>query len=195
MIQIRMLTLGLAATLFASGCAATGGRVCRPVNSWASPVFACEAAAVEVAAPAPAQPAPLPAEPAPEPEPPEEKVVVKDEKIELSEKVQFETGKATLLDESKALLDQVAKALKDNPDIERVRIEGHTDNIGGRGFNRSLSTQRAQSVRAYLIEQGVEAKRLTAQGYGMDKPIAPNDTEEGRYQNRRVEFTILKRKK
>lgn len=194
MIQLRIWMLGFTATCIASGCGAADGRVCSPVNSWASPVFACEAAPAPVAAPEPevAEPPPPPPEPAPEPE---EKVVVKGEKIEIADKVQFETGKATLLDESKGLLDQVAKVIKDNPDIERVRVEGHTDNVGARGFNKNLSVQRARAVRAYLIEQGVEAKRLTAEGYGMDKPIASNDTEEGRYQNRRVEFTILKRKK
>src|SRR5690606_21617924 len=111
-------------------------------------------------------------------------------KIEIRQAVQFEFGEAVLLEESKSLLDEVAGIIKDNPGIKKVRVEGHTDNVGNRQTNLRLSRQRAAAVRAYLISQGVEGKRLVAQGYGMSKPIDTNDTEEGRARNRRVEFNI-----
>ena len=74
----------------------------------------------------------------------------------------------------------------------RIEIAGHTDNVGSAEFNLRLSLDRASAVRAYLVENGIAAKRLVAKGYGSTKPKATNDTEEGRQQNRRTEFAILK---
>jgi outer membrane protein OmpA-like peptidoglycan-associated protein len=122
-------------------------------------------------------------------------VEVKDDKIELNEKVNFETGKAALLPDSKTLLDEVAQALADHPEIQKVRIEGHTDNQGGAASNKRLSDKRSKSVRDYLISKGIDGKRLEAKGMGQSKPIADNKTAEGREQNRRVELKILKRSK
>ena len=103
----------------------------------------------------------------------------------------FEFNKATLLKESKIELDNVYKLLTDNPNIY-VEISGHTDNVGSASYNKKLSQERANSVVNYLIEKGITKDRLTASGYGFDKPIAPNTTEEGRQKNRRTEFKIVK---
>jgi len=163
---------------------------CYPVSSWAAPVFKCGTAA----APAPAPPVVVEKEPEPEPPPPPPaKVEVKADKIELNEKVNFETGKAKLLPASETLLDEVAKVLTDHPELQKIRIEGHTDGQGGAGYNLTLSNNRAKSVRAYLITKGIDGKRLEAKGFGKTKPVGDNKTEEGREQNRRVELHIVKR--
>jgi outer membrane protein OmpA-like peptidoglycan-associated protein len=123
-----------------------------------------------------------------------ERVVVKGDRIEILEKVFFETGSAVIKEESYGLLDDVAKVLVDHPNILKVEIGGHTDSQGSAGYNRRLSQSRSDSVREYLIKANVAAGRLTARGYGEDTPIADNGTEEGRSENRRVEFRILKQK-
>jgi len=106
----------------------------------------------------------------------------------------FETNKATLKPESHVTLDDAAKILKDNPKIT-VEIQGHTDNVGSDEYNQTLSQRRAQSVVDYLVKiHGIEVNRLTAMGYGESKPIASNDTPEGRSLNRRVEFVVLQEK-
>ena len=116
--------------------------------------------------------------------------IAKGETVRLNN-IFFETAKADLRPESYAELDRVVKLLVDNPTME-IAISGHTDSIGSPIFNKQLSEARAKSVQAYLIGKNVNAKRLQAKGYGDMKPIASNSTEEGRQQNRRVEFTILK---
>ncbi|MBM4344160.1 MAG: OmpA family protein [Deltaproteobacteria bacterium] len=124
---------------------------------------------------------------------PEQRVVVTKQKIAITEKVYFETGEAKIKKESLGLLDEVAGILKKNPDLKKVRIEGHTDNIGDPAANLKLSADRAASVRKYLIGKGVAGARLEAQGLGDTKPLADNATEEGKHQNRRVEFHIVER--
>ncbi|WP_141621837.1 OmpA family protein, partial [Myxococcus sp. AB036A] len=101
--------------------------------------------------------------------------------------VQFPVGQSTLSDSERRNLDAIADYLKANPGVS-LRIEGHTDNTGPEELNRTLSQDRADAVRQYLIQQGVESSRLTAKGYGPAQPIASNDTPEGRSANRRVEF-------
>lgn len=183
----------LAAALGAAiaGCATPEAKsVCYPVSGWATPVFRCAAAAPPVA-PAP-EPEPAPA---PEPEaPPAPKAELKSETIELSETVQFETDSAVLLDQSKSLLDDVVKVLEEHPEITKVQIEGHTDNVASTRHNKKLSEQRVASVKKYLVSKGIGADRLTTKGFGETKPLDTNKTEEGRAKNRRVEFRILKRK-
>ena len=94
--------------------------------------------------------------------------------------------------EDDAASDVVAKVLREHPEIKLVRIEGHTDSFGNPGGNKRLSERRAQSVQRWLIARGkIDAGRLQARGYGQDKPIATNDTKEGRQRNRRVVFTIV----
>jgi len=106
------------------------------------------------------------------------------------ENIFFETGKATLKDESFVQLEQVLKFMQSNPTM-RMEISGHTDNTGSLKVNTRLSQARAEAVVEWLVERGVDASRLDAMGYAFDKPIASNDTAEGRAQNRRVEFKIL----
>jgi OmpA-OmpF porin, OOP family len=119
-------------------------------------------------------------------------VVVTDKKIELKQTVYFDTKKTTIKRQSFQLLDDVAQALKDNPTIH-VRIEGHTDSRGSTKFNLKLSKGRANSVRTYLLNKGIEADRMVAEGYGESQNIADNRTAAGREQNRRVEFFITSR--
>lgn len=92
------------------------------------------------------------------------------------------------------ILNRVAQILKKYPDY-KVRIVGHTDNIGSEEYNLKLSKKRAEAVKKYLIKKGISASRLTTEGKGESSPIAPNDTEEGRAKNRRVEFFLLKPKR
>ncbi|HZK75548.1 MAG TPA: OmpA family protein [Candidatus Kapabacteria bacterium] len=103
----------------------------------------------------------------------------------------FETAKAELRPESFAELDRVVKLLEDNSSME-ISIGGHTDNVGGAALNVQLSQARAQSVETYLVSKGISVSRMRVKGYGDTKPVATNDTDAGRQQNRRVEFTILK---
>jgi outer membrane protein OmpA-like peptidoglycan-associated protein len=118
------------------------------------------------------------------------KVAVMNGQIRIFEQVKFKTASAVILKESDEILDMVAKTLKDHPEIKHVRVEGHTDNQGNAGYNKGLSQQRANSVMAALVKRGIDKKRMEAKGWGQEKPIAPNDTEAGRQDNRRVEFHI-----
>lgn len=117
-------------------------------------------------------------------------VEVKKDRIEIKQQVKFASAKFTVLKSSFALLDQVAQVLMDNPAM-RVRIEGHTDNVGREAANLKLSQRRADSVRDYLVKKGVDRARLESKGSGPTRPIASNRTEKGRSQNRRTEFHIL----
>jgi OmpA-OmpF porin, OOP family len=178
-----------------AACATTEAKkTCYPVSSWQSPVFQCAVAAPPPPAPAP-EPAPVAAPeptPAPEPKPTAE---LQDEKIAISETVQFETDSAVLLDRSKLLLDEVATVINEHPEIKRLVIEGHTDSAASHQHNMKLSEQRTDSVKKYLIEKGVDAKKLKTKAFGETKPIADNKTEEGRAQNRRVDFRVVERNK
>lgn len=104
--------------------------------------------------------------------------------------VNFATGKATLIGDSKQILDRVAASLVEHPEV-RIEVAGHCDSQGGDDYNLKLSDLRANAVRNYLIEKGVAADRLVARGYGETQPIADNSTPEGRAENRRVELTRL----
>jgi len=102
----------------------------------------------------------------------------------------FATGSATLRPESFTELNRLVNLLRENPSV-KIEVSGHTDNVGSAASNRTLSRNRALSVRNYLISQGITAERVEYNGYGFDRPIAPNNTEEGRAANRRVEIEIL----
>jgi len=117
--------------------------------------------------------------------------VIENVKIEIKATVLFETSKATIKEQSKTLLDQVALQMLAHAEIKRLRIEGHTDSVGPADDNLYLSQDRADAVRRYLISRKVAAERLEAVGYGETRPIDSNDTAEGRSRNRRVEFVIL----
>ena len=105
----------------------------------------------------------------------------------------FATDSFELMEESNAELNSLLKLLKDNPQIT-IEISGFTDNVGKDEYNLTLSQKRADSVKLWLIEKGIDSGRLQSKGYGKQNPIADNSTEEGRKQNRRTEFKILKSK-
>jgi outer membrane protein OmpA-like peptidoglycan-associated protein len=104
--------------------------------------------------------------------------------------IHFDTGKFAILPDSDNVLQQVLKLLQDNPDL-KLRVEGHTDNVGAKAANQVLSQKRAQAVMGWLIANGIDASRLTAQGFGDNKPVGDNSTEDGRAKNRRVELAKL----
>lgn len=104
--------------------------------------------------------------------------------------VHFETAKSKLLSSSFPTLDELVAVLELKPDL-RLEIAGHTDNVGNDASNLKLSQDRAQAVVNYLVKKGIAAERLEANGYGEQAPIASNETEEGRQENRRTEARIL----
>jgi len=120
------------------------------------------------------------------------KAQVSGDQIRILEQVQFATNSSKILPESDAVLGAVLKILQDLPQIGFVSVEGHTDNRGGKGYNRDLSKRRAAAVVKWLTGKGIDKKRLTSAGFGQEKPIDTNDTAAGRQNNRRVEFHIKK---
>jgi outer membrane protein OmpA-like peptidoglycan-associated protein len=103
--------------------------------------------------------------------------------------IQFENNKATIKPSSYPILDEVADIFLKNP-AYTIEVQGHTDNVGNYQYNINLSEERAKAVREYMVNKGVEPERITAHGYGPDRPLTTNDTKEGRALNRRVEFNI-----
>jgi large repetitive protein len=119
-------------------------------------------------------------------------VIIRAEKIEILDKIYFDTARATIQPRSFKLLDQIAQTLRGHEEIKKIRIEGHTDSQGPDESNLKLSQKRADAVKDYLIKKGqVDPARLESVGYGETRAIAPNNTVKGREQNRRVEFVIL----
>jgi outer membrane protein OmpA-like peptidoglycan-associated protein len=132
-----------------------------------------------------------PAEKPPAPPPAPEKIVITREKILIHDKIFFDSGKTTIQSPSHQLLRELASVISSHPEISLIRIEGHTDNRGGEALNDKLSQGRADAVRQFLIENGIESRRLEATGYGLHRPVGSNSTATGRTMNRRVEFTIV----
>lgn len=154
-----------------------------------TPVAVTEPAPVVTPEPV-AAPAPVVVAPAPMPEKTATAEPAVKNIISL-EGVNFETGSAVLTSSSSIKLSEAAQQLLENPDV-KVIVAGHTDNRGNADFNMALSQKRAESVKEYLVNKGVNPKNLTARGYGITDPIASNDTAHGRAENRRVELRILK---
>lgn len=100
----------------------------------------------------------------------------------------FDVNQATIRPQSQGTVSQMVKLMKDNPGL-KLEIGGHTDNSGDAAKNTTLSQERADAVKKAMVDQGIDAARLTTKGYGATKPIASNDTPEGKANNRRVEFT------
>ncbi len=118
------------------------------------------------------------------------KPVLKKDKLEIPGQIVFESGKAILKPESEAGINQLKQYLDETPRVTKLRIEGHTDNVGSPESNETLSGQRALAIKAALIAKGVAKERLLAVGFGQTKPIADNTTEDGKGKNRRTEFHV-----
>jgi outer membrane protein OmpA-like peptidoglycan-associated protein len=101
--------------------------------------------------------------------------------------INFETGKSAIKTESQSIIDELYKMLNENPAL-KITIEGHTDNVGNAASNKTLSEQRALSVKNALVSKGVSADRIKTVGYGQDRPVVDNSSEEGKAKNRRVEI-------
>lgn len=118
------------------------------------------------------------------------RVEITSDKLVITEKIQFDFDKATIKPESSSLLNEIVEALTANPRLRKISIEGHTDNAGEAAYNLKLSKERATAVLDYLTQHGVAAQRLSANGFGEERPIASNEDAEGMEANRRVEFLI-----
>ncbi|MBW2256466.1 MAG: OmpA family protein [Deltaproteobacteria bacterium] len=123
--------------------------------------------------------------------PEQTRVIVQAERIVILDHILFFVGTAEIKPESYGILDEVTATLLDHPQILKVRVEGHTDSDGTDEYNLDLSERRAAAAVTYLVEHGVEADRLTSEGLGESRSIDTNETEEGRQNNRRVEFHIV----
>jgi OmpA-OmpF porin, OOP family len=142
---------------------------------------------VKEEAPAPEpEAAPAPA-PAVVPEPAPVAPAAKEQGAIIFRNINFDFNKSNIKSESYPILDEVTEYLKANPNV-KMEVQGHTDSKGTAAYNLKLSDRRAAAVKTYLVGKGVAADRLETKGYGLSKPIAPNDTEENRARNRRVEF-------
>ena len=119
-------------------------------------------------------------------------VIVKRDRIEITDKVYFAYDSDRILPKSYELLDNVAKVINEHTEIPVIFVEGHTDSDGNDAYNLQLSDRRAKSVMRYLTETGkVETERVRAKGFGETQPIAENTSEAGKAANRRVEFRIV----
>ena len=141
-------------------------------------------------------PPPPPPPPPPkkeEPPPPPARVELRDNKIDFKDKIQFDNNKATIKPESFGLLKEIADVIKKNPQVKQISVEGHASSEGDPKHNKELSADRAKSVVTYLTtKEGIAADHLVSKGWGSEKPIADNATEEGKEKNRRVEFLVTK---
>lgn len=103
----------------------------------------------------------------------------------------FDSDRSELLPRSNVELDKLLQVMRDNPRLE-IEIIGHTDNVGDVNYNLTLSRRRATQVMEYLSKNGIATRRMQVSGFGASQPIAPNESDETRFLNRRVEFRILK---
>ncbi len=118
-------------------------------------------------------------------------VRIEGNQIKILQRVEFDNGKATIRKQSFPVLEDVRIVLETNKQITKIRVEGHTDNKGKADKNLTLSQQRAESVKDWLVQRGIDAGRIEAAGIGQERPIADNKTNKGRQVNRRVEFHIV----
>jgi OOP family OmpA-OmpF porin len=124
-------------------------------------------------------------EPKPPPPPPAPKV----ERTIILDDVLFDFDKSNIKPEAGAILDRLVAFMNENKD-KSVNLSGHTDNVGTEAYNQRLSERRVNSVKDYIVKKGVDAGRVSGQGFGESKPIADNKTREGRAKNRRVEIKV-----
>jgi outer membrane protein OmpA-like peptidoglycan-associated protein len=111
-------------------------------------------------------------------------------RLQAPENITFDTNRAVVKPQFQPVLGQLAQSIQQYPGTV-VQVEGHTDSTGAADYNQTLSENRANSVRSYLVQRGVESNRLVAVGYGMSRPVADNASPAGRAQNRRVEVLIV----
>lgn len=107
----------------------------------------------------------------------------------LTLNVQFDTSMDTIREEYRDILVRFARVMKNHPGL-KVTIEGHTDNVGNAESNLELSRKRAESVKSFLVSEGIDASRIATMGYGQSRPVADNTSEQGRERNRRVEAEV-----
>ena len=119
------------------------------------------------------------------------RVSLQGDRVQVLDRIEFENAKATLTPESEPILAAVAKLLLEHPEIRQLDIQGHTDSRGQHARNLELSRRRAAAVAHWLSEHGIEAERLSSQGFGPDRPLDDNATDAGRQRNRRVEFHVV----
>jgi outer membrane protein OmpA-like peptidoglycan-associated protein len=127
------------------------------------------------------------------PKPKQALVAITPNEITIKQQIQFALDSAVILPESFGLLTEIADVIIRHPEVKQVEVQGHTDNSGTPEHNNVLSEQRAEAVRAWLVQHGVPDGRLVARGYGQDKPLVPNVTPQTRARNRRVQFIILEK--
>ena len=131
-----------------------------------------------------------PADPEPSPAPTVPRVELRDNKIEVKEKIQFDANKATIKKDAAQGLDSLVSKLT-GVTLEVIVLVGHTDSVGNDAYNQKLSVRRAEAVKAYLVSKGIEANRIYTEGKGESQPVADNKTAEGRAKNRRVDVEVV----
>jgi outer membrane protein OmpA-like peptidoglycan-associated protein len=164
-----------------------GARGAAPLRTTAAP----QPPARQGASPSAPAPAPVPVPLPPPPRVPS-RARLESDRIALTEKIEFEAGSARIDQQSFGILGEVAAILEANPRVSVV-VEGHTDSAGPPGKNRELSYDRAESVKRFLVQRGVEARRIDTRGYGETRPVTSNATAAGREANRRVEIRVKQR--
>lgn len=182
-VPFTILALGLAASF--NGCSCSGE---------------AKMGNMEAKAPEPPPPPPPPAPPPPPPPAPEPvkpvvafgKARIEGTQIKVPGAIKFDVDKASIREdaESKEVLNTLLETMKANPGINKLRIEGHTDNTGSPDHNQKLSQERAESVVKWLADHGLDKNRLVPMGFGESRSVAANDTEENKQKNRRTEFHI-----
>lgn len=161
-------------------------------NYWtpSTGVQGCDGVPAPAAPPAPAPaPAPVPA-PAPAPAPVAPPPAPTTEKVSYAADAFFDFDKAVLKDEGKAKLDDLAGKVQ-GINLEVIIAVGHTDSVGGDGYNQKLSLRRSEAVKAYLVGKGIDANRVYTEGKGESQPVADNKSKDGRAKNRRVEIEVV----
>ena len=133
---------------------------------------------------------PPPATPPPAAEPPKSDVTVTGDRLGVPGNIVYETGKAVIKPESEPTLNALKNFMEQNKNFTRIRVEGHTDNVGKPAENMKLSTDRAMAVVNWMAAHGMSKDRFLAVGFGDTKPIADNKTDDGKAQNRRTEFHL-----
>jgi len=184
-----LLLTALVALVPAMGGCQASGQICSGAQTPPPPPPAPPPPGPEPT-PAASTPTPEPAPPPPAAEPPKTTVTVTGDRLGVPGNIVYETGKAIIKPESEPTLNALKDFMGQNPNFTRIRVEGHTDNVGKPADNMKLSTDRAMAVVMWMDAHGVSKDRFLAVGFGDTKPIADNKSEDGKAQNRRTEFRL-----